>query len=71
MARKPKITADERRWRAQDALSTLTRAESIRSDKTLMADVKKYATQQVQTLTKVTGTPARPAAKAPKTTRKR
>lgn len=54
-ATKARISADEKRWRAQDALSTLTRAEQIRADKSLMADVKKYAQAQVQTLSKVAG----------------
>ncbi len=33
----------ERRYRTQDALRTLTRAEEIRKDKALMRDVKKEA----------------------------
>lgn len=52
---KPRLSEDEKRWRAQEALSTLTRAEQIRADTALMADVKKYAQAQVRTLTKVAG----------------
>lgn len=48
-----RISADERKWRAQDALRTLTEADRIRNDKTLMSDVRKHATQQISTLSKV------------------
>lgn len=65
MAKKPTISAQERAWRAQDALRTLTQAQEIQKDRTLMRDVKKVAQQQVQTLSKVAGTKpaAKPAAK--------
>jgi hypothetical protein len=59
MARKPtaspKLSAEDKRWRAENALQTLTRAEQIRADSALMADVKKYAQDQVKTLSKVAG----------------
>lgn len=61
MARKPTLSRQERDWRAQDALHTLTRAQEIQKDRTLMADVKKIAAKQVQTLSKVAGAPARKA----------
>jgi len=64
MAKKdPKIAAQERAWRAQDALATLTRAETIRTDAKLMADVRKYANSQVKTLAKVALTPTNRRAK--------
>lgn len=64
MASRPRISAQEKEWRAQEALSTLTRANQIQSDRSLMADVKKYAAKQVATLSKVAGTTKKPAAKA-------
>lgn len=64
MARKPTVSPQERQWRAQDALHTLTRAQEIQKDSRLMADVRKFAKQQVQTLSKVAGPPAKkPAAR--------
>lgn len=47
-------TADkEDRWRARDALSTLTRADEIRRDKALMRDVKAEAKAQIKTVGRV------------------
>jgi hypothetical protein len=47
----PRMTKAEQasndRYRAQDALSTLTRAEEIRKDAALMRDVKSLAKQTV------------------------
>lgn len=55
----PKMTRDqqaqERKWRAEDALRTLTRADEIKRDAGLLRDVKRYASEQVKTLQKVTG----------------
>jgi len=36
-------TADERKWRAEDALRTLTRAQEVQKDSRLMSDVKRLA----------------------------
>ena len=58
----PRVTKQEREWRAQEALSTLTRAQAIQGDRRLMADVKKIAAQQVKTLSKVAG-PSKTTAK--------
>jgi recombinational DNA repair protein (RecF pathway) len=61
----PKVSANERQWRAQDALRTLTQAQEIQRNPTLMRDVKKVAAQQVKTLSSVAGAkaPARAASK--------
>lgn len=44
---------DDMKWRARDALSTLSRAEEIRRDKSLMKAVKTEAKQQVKSLSSV------------------
>lgn len=44
---------DEMKWKAQDALSTLRRAEEIKADKTLMSHVKNHAMEQRNHLNKV------------------
>lgn len=54
-----RISAQEREWRAQDDLRTLTQAQAIQSDKSRLAAVQKHAAKQVATLNKVTGTGAR------------
>lgn len=46
--------AERRKWEAQDALRTITRAEEIRRDRGLMAEVKKCAREQVKSLECVT-----------------
>lgn len=53
----PRMSADERRWRAQSALETITRANEIQKDKRLMSDVQKLATEQVKTLSTVVKKP--------------
>ena len=45
--------ARDRRYRAEDAVRTLTRADEIKKDKGLMRDVKTYAREQKKTLDKV------------------
>lgn len=45
-------SVDDRKWRAQDALRDIQRAESHKSDKTLMKDVKALAKEQVNNLKK-------------------
>jgi len=47
------MDARERRYRAEDALRTLTRAAEIQCDRTLMRDVKVVAKEQMKTLQKV------------------
>lgn len=56
----PRMNAQERQWRAQDALSTLTRADAIRADKGLMRDVQAHAKRQVETLSRVAAPKAAP-----------
>lgn len=46
-------TAQERKWRAEDALSTLTRAEEHRADKGLMRDVRRLAAKRKASLDRV------------------
>lgn len=49
----------DRKWQAEDALRTLTRAGEIQRDKSLMREVKKCAREQMKTLAKVTSGPNR------------
>jgi hypothetical protein len=49
----PAEAAREKRYQAEDALRTLTRAGEIQRDKGLMREVKKVATEQLQTLRSV------------------
>ncbi len=44
---------DDRRYRAEDAVRTLTRAEEIKRDPKLMADVKAHAAHQAMHLKKI------------------
>jgi hypothetical protein len=52
-----KMSAEDKRrqmkYMAEDAVRTLTRADEIKKDKTLMGHVKKHAREQVKTLQKV------------------
>ena len=41
---------ESRNWRAEDALRDIERAERHKSDKALMADVKKLAQEKVKSL---------------------
>ena len=45
--------AEERRYRAEDGLRVLQRAEECRKDKQLMADIKKLAKSQMKVLGKI------------------
>lgn len=51
--------ARERRYQAEDALRTLTRAGEIQRNGTLMRDVKSLAKEQMGTLKKVVGSSRR------------
>lgn len=42
--------AEEKRWRAEDDLRALNRAEEIRKDAKRMAEVKRLATEQIKSL---------------------
>jgi hypothetical protein len=46
--------SQERKWEVDSALSTLKRAEEIRKDTRLMADVKKAATEMQNLVNNVT-----------------
>lgn len=43
----------ERRYKAEDALRTLSQAEKYKSDKQLMGDVKRLAQEQMNDLKKI------------------
>ena len=45
--------ARERKYRAEDAIRTLTRAEEIKGDKGLMRDVKAHASKQAEHMGKI------------------
>lgn len=47
--------ARERRYKAEDALRTLTRAEECKRDKTLMSDVRRLANEQMKSLQSLSG----------------
>ena len=51
----PAMPVTEQQWMARDALSTLKRAEEIKADPKLMAQVKTVAKQEAAALAKVTG----------------
>lgn len=46
--------AEMRKWEIESALSTLKRADEIRKDAKMMADVKKLAQQQMNVLSSFT-----------------
>jgi hypothetical protein len=52
---KATIGADERKWRVEDAMRTLMRAEEHKKDKGLMRDVGKMAKEQAQKLSGLCG----------------
>lgn len=43
----------ERRYRAEDALRSIQRADEVRSDKALMKDVKQYVKDQAKIVSKL------------------
>jgi hypothetical protein len=45
--------AQERRWRAEEALRCIDRAENFKQDKGLMKDVKALAKEQMSSLQKI------------------
>lgn len=53
------MDAMEKKYRAEDALRTLTRADEIRRDTGLMRDVKAHAKNQIKTVGRVLGKPKR------------
>lgn len=51
----PAMAVEERKWRAEDDLRTITRACEIQRDSSRMREVKKLAGQQIKSLEKVRG----------------
>ena len=49
------INADERRWKTEDAMRTLMRAEELKKDKRLMSDVQKMAKEQAAKMSGLCG----------------
>ena len=45
--------SNERKWKAEDALRDIERAEAHKRDKALMSDVKKLASEKVASLKKI------------------
>jgi hypothetical protein len=54
-----KLTAQERKWRTQEDLSTLKRAAEINADRARTAAVRKAANDEVAKLKNLAGTAAR------------
>jgi len=59
---KPQVTssidtmrADEKRWRTEDAMRTLMRADDLKKDKALMRDVQKMAAEQAKKMNGLCG----------------
>lgn len=53
--RQPRMSAEEKRWRAEDDLRVMQRAEEIKADSSRLAEAKRLAQTQVKALTKVAG----------------
>jgi hypothetical protein len=49
----PRMSAEAKRYAAEDALRTLTRAAEIKGDKALMKMVQAHAKKQISTVAKV------------------
>lgn len=47
--------ADEKRWKTEDAMRTLMRAEDLKKDKGLMRDVQKMASEQAKKMSGLCG----------------
>lgn len=58
--------AEDKKWRAEDALRTLTRAEEIRGDKSLMKDVERCRQEKMRELAAIKVETAPRTIKAPK-----
>ena len=51
----PRMTAQEKRWQAEDDLRVMQRAQEISADKARLQAAQKVAQQQVKSLQKVAG----------------
>ena len=49
----PPVMKEERKWKVQEALSTLKRAEEIKKDKPMMKDCKKMAKEEMAMMSKI------------------
>ena len=49
----PRLTAEDKKFRTEDDLRTLRRAEEIKKDKSRVADARKLAKQEVAALRKI------------------
>lgn len=49
----PGYPEEDQKWRAEDALRTLTRAEEIRGDQSLMKDVEKCRREKMRELASI------------------
>ncbi len=55
MAKSAAISPDDRKWKVQSALDTITRAHEIMEDTKLMADVKKLAAEKSEEMSAIAG----------------
>ncbi len=53
--RRPRMSAEEKRWQAEGDVHTLMRAEEIKANKTRMAAAKREAARQAAEARKVAG----------------
>jgi len=51
--KKPVVMHPERKWEVEDAMRVLTRAEQLKKDAKLMADVKRHADEQAAQMKKI------------------
>jgi hypothetical protein len=51
----PSYAAEDKRWKTEDAMRTLMRAEELKKDKSLMRDVEAMAKEQAQKLSGLCG----------------
>lgn len=49
------MLADDKRWKTEDAMRTLMRAEELKKDKKLMSDVQKMAKEQAAKMSGLCG----------------
>lgn len=55
----PSYAAEDKRWKTEDAMRTLMRAEELKKDKGLMRDVENLAKEQAQKLSGLCGKAAK------------
>jgi hypothetical protein len=63
LAPTPRLSQQEREWRAQDDLRTLQAADAIRTDRSRMSAAATHAQKQVAALSRIAKPAAKPAAK--------